>query len=189
MIFLKGDWEFHANVVHVPRWDNAINMCPCCSASNTILALLWTQNGWRDTKRSHREFLEAMRDQGRTISGIWLIKTLTVRGFIWDVLHALDLGLSSHVNANVYVELMDDGVFGNGTMASKVSNLEADLKNLYKNNYTALQGSCQSIVLKLGEIGQSSRLRERKQGTFANTRWSWPGHTTNTRPTTRTDWL
>ena len=134
MIFLKGDWEFHANVVHVPRWDNAINMCPCCSASNTILALLWTQNGWRDTKRSHREFLEAMRDQGRTISGIWLIKTLTVRGFIWDVLHALDLGLSSHVNANVYVELMDDGVFGNGTMASKVSNLEADLKTFYKNN-------------------------------------------------------
>ena len=26
VIFLKGDWEFYANVLHLPRWDNKNNM-------------------------------------------------------------------------------------------------------------------------------------------------------------------
>ena len=48
-----------------------------------------------------------MRAQGRTISKLWDIITLTVYGLISDILHALDQGISSHIIANIFVEVMD----------------------------------------------------------------------------------
>ena len=60
VIFLKGDWEFLANIVHLPRWDNADNMCSSCSASNLENSnFLWTNpgaDGWKSTKRNHTDF-------------------------------------------------------------------------------------------------------------------------------------
>jgi hypothetical protein len=60
VIFLKGDWEFPASIVHLPRWDSADNMCSSCSASNLENSnFLWTNpgaDGWKSTKRNHTDF-------------------------------------------------------------------------------------------------------------------------------------
>jgi hypothetical protein len=56
-IFLKGDWEFLGNIIHLPRWDNCNNMCSDCGASNSDQKLRWTRagaDGWRSTKRDHK---------------------------------------------------------------------------------------------------------------------------------------
>ena len=137
-IFLKGDWEFLANIVHLPRWDNVLNMCTHCKASNDPASgLLWTDGsdwaGWRPTMRDHATFLDDMRAQGRVISGLWKITTLTVHGVCLDVLHALDLGVSSHLCADIFVEIMDTGVWGNN-QEKKAEGLEKEMKKFYEHN-------------------------------------------------------
>ena len=137
IIFLKGDWEFLSNIIHLPRWDNTINMCAKCGASNTIELLLCTRqnsiNGWRSTKRTHDEFIDAMRAQGRLISSVWKIVCLTVFGLIFDILHALDLGISPHVTADIFIEVMDTGIWG-ATQDKKLEGLQADLHQFYLDN-------------------------------------------------------
>ena len=132
-IFLKGDWEFLGNIVHLPRWDNADNMCASCGASNLDALLCWTRlalDGWQSTMRTHLMFLAAMRLQNRIISALWGIKTLTIHGKVDDICHALDLGVTAHVTADTFVEIMDSGIYG-PTKESKISGLQAALKDWY----------------------------------------------------------
>ena len=74
-----------------------------------------------------------MRAQGREISAIWLIVTMTVYGIIKDILHALDLGMTSHINANVFIEVMDTNVWGN-TQDLKLAGLQGALDDWYRQN-------------------------------------------------------
>ena len=133
--FLKGDREFLGNIVHLPRWDNVVNMCTYCDASNSTEGLFWTDVtdgcGWRPTKRDHEAFMDAMRAQGRAISSLWKILTLKVDGVIIDVLHALDLGVSCHVCADIFVEVMDLGLWG-GNQDQKAAGLEKELDKFYE---------------------------------------------------------
>ena len=86
------------------------------------------------TKRSHSDFMQAMRDQGRVISAIWTIYTLTIFGYMHDVLHAVDLGVACHITANIFIEAMADGVFGDGNQDARLEHLQNDLVQYYNDN-------------------------------------------------------
>jgi hypothetical protein len=136
---VKGDWEFYTDV-HVldfPRWDSEPNMCFVCNASNSLDDLLWTNGtlgaGWRCTIRTHASYTAERLATGRPLPNLFKIRTLVLEGIMIDVLHAVDQGVSSHVAANVFVEVMDLGVFG-ATNAEAVAGLEEDLQSWYDAN-------------------------------------------------------
>ena len=69
LVQVRGDWEFYANVLGLPSWSVASNMCWMCAASNSIAHLAWEDfgpdAGWRRTRRTHESYLEELHAQGR----------------------------------------------------------------------------------------------------------------------------
>lgn len=70
VVQVRGDWEFLTMNLGLARWDDKINMCMFCLASNTIEHLLWQRfgahAGWRRTLRTHSSWLNELRSVGKT---------------------------------------------------------------------------------------------------------------------------
>ena len=107
---LRGDWEFYTSVLNFPRWDSEPGMCWICNASNSIEHLLWTNGrpdaGWRPGIRTHDEYITECLACGGIISEVFKILALRSEGVMIDVLHALDQGVTCHVVANVFLEVV-----------------------------------------------------------------------------------
>ena len=134
-LMLRGDWEFFTQVCNFPTWKSVPNMCWLCNASPTIGPLVWTDGlataGWRATMRSHEQYVAKLLADGVALPAVFNIKTLRLEGVMGDVLHALDLGVASHVVGNVMVSVMRKGHWG-GTQALQAAGLEEHLKTWYK---------------------------------------------------------
>ena len=114
---VRGDWEFYAEVLGLNRWDNEPNMCFVCGASNSIDDLLWTNgsktSGWRCTHKTHESWTAELIAAGRSVSSLFNILTLRLEGVMIDILHCLDQGVSTHLIANVFIEVTHPPVYQN----------------------------------------------------------------------------
>ena len=85
-------------------------MCWICGASNSVDGLLYTDGspvaGWRPTCRTHADYLNKLRLEGLPIPRLYNILALHHEGVMIDILHAVDQEVSSHVAANVFVEVI-----------------------------------------------------------------------------------
>ena len=86
--------------------------------------------------RSHNSYMAELIAAGVPVSPIWKIACLRHGGVAIDTLHAIDQGLSCHIVANVFVDVMDQGAFGD-VRAEQLTNLKADLNRWYKANKQA----------------------------------------------------
>ena len=135
LVQIRGDWEFYANVLGVPNWASALNMCWFCKASNSTPHLLWTlfglDAGWRPTRRTHNSWIEELTAEGKEQPLLFkLVIGLTLPCLMVDVLHAVDQGVASHVIGNIFLAVI--GRRAAGTMESRAMALGEELENWCK---------------------------------------------------------
>lgn len=135
VVQLRGDWEFYADAVQLPRWNND-RFCFLCNASHTHRGLLWTDRngGWRETMRSHGSWLAELGARGVVPSNIWKIGGLRLEGVMIDVLHTVDQGFASHAFGNIAWEcIMQRGL----AIPEAVKSLDRELVKWYRDHPTA----------------------------------------------------
>ena len=134
-IHLRGDWEFFTQACGFPSSTSVPNMCWLCNASPHEGPLCWTDGastaGWRPTLRSHEDYLAELEATGRQLPGLFAIKTLRLEGIMADVLHSMDLGVTSHVVANIMVEVMQ-GSHWSGAKPDRLRTLQKHLDAYYR---------------------------------------------------------
>ena len=145
---VRGDWAFYKECFHFPQWNEAERMCWMCQASSTIPELLFTNcradAAWRDTLYTHDTYMAHLRRNGLpTPTLLAHCRGLRLENIMIDVLHAIDLGLASHVIGNVlFIFGIIRACCGGRTYADRANNLANDLKSWYKRTRctTRIQG-------------------------------------------------
>lgn len=130
-IQIKGDWEFLNQALKVPRWDNVDGMCWLCSASNSNLSCLWTSDAWKHTLKSHEDYIADLMRAGSRIPILFLILSLRIEGIMVDTLHAVELGIASHILANAIYEVMRLGHWGSN-LPDQLAGFNSYLLRWYK---------------------------------------------------------
>ena len=136
----RGDWAWYCEIFFFPQWNEAVNMCWMCMASNKIAHLTYTDctegANWRHTYFAHESFMQRLRALGYAIP----ILFLCVIGFrfecvVVDVLHTVEQGIGSHIVGNV---LWTFGVlrnmFGGNTYAQRVARMDTHMRAWYRAN-------------------------------------------------------
>jgi hypothetical protein len=139
IIQIRGDCEFFSEALYLERWSDA-NCCFLCDATLADGPCCYTRAGpaagWRGTLRSHPRYLRLLRRSGRPVAELLRLSTLRLEGIAIDVLHTMDLGVSSHVIANIFVETMSRGHYG-GNQSLQACGLAAALKAWYQTHRDA----------------------------------------------------
>ena len=133
---VKGDWEFFCQAFGFPAPTSTPNMCWMCSASPNIPALSFTDGsrtaGWRGGMRSHEGYLQKLEDEGSEVPALFKIHSLRMEGIMIDVLHAVDLGVCSHVVGNTLFEIQEAHPEWGGKQEERVERLDSLLNKHYK---------------------------------------------------------
>ena len=118
LIQIRGDWEeFLCSAFGFPYRNAAGNMCWMCSASNAVGRLLWTavgdSAGWRATRRTHAACVAELLAQRRPVNPLFsVVIGLLLSCVMVDVLHCMDLGITAHVVANVFMRCIKKRALG-----------------------------------------------------------------------------
>ena len=136
LVQVRGDWEFHASIFSLPKWNNAVNMCWLCSASADG-PLRFTACGagaaWRDTRRSHESFLLECAANGKEVPVLLAkVQGLRLDCIMIDILHTVDQGVASHVIGNIFFQCVSDHVFGGSNQQENLAILQDRLHAHYK---------------------------------------------------------
>ena len=131
----RGDWEFYASALDLPRWDEVENCCWICKASLNLDRYPWTDFSptatWRKTIRTHESWLRELAAAGEEPSTLFRLLTgFRLECIMVDTLHACDQGMSPHVLGNVFVEVMSLKHWGNNQKL-QVEGLQAEMKAWY----------------------------------------------------------
>jgi hypothetical protein len=123
----RGDWEFFSHVFHLPRWNEATQMCPFCRASSKIRHLAFTNTRpdapWRRTIWSHATRMEYLRNAGLILPVLFVAMIgFTLECLHIDVLHTVDQGFSTHLVGNVFWHVgVVLSAFGGSTQKEKLN--------------------------------------------------------------------
>ena len=140
---IRGGWEWYCQIVGFPRWIEAARMCPFCQASATNPNIPWSDfslgAAWRPTVWSHDEYIAHMLLHELVIPMLFRtnggVLGLRLECVMVDVLHTVDLGLTTHIVGNVIWWLVVMcACFGGRTFADRISACGANLKQWYKDN-------------------------------------------------------
>jgi hypothetical protein len=145
---IRGDWEFYTQVFKFPYWNGAVSMCWICRASGSIANLLWSDfrktAGWRQTRWTHESYMRHLRESSMFVPVLLAcVVGLRLECIMVDVLHTVDLGIASHIIANVFWLLaVKRFVFGRGTQGDNIKKLFEHMNEWYKTikHKTKLQG-------------------------------------------------
>ena len=107
MLQVRGDWEFFADYLRVPRW-NSDNPCWLCPASMSGDSMLWTDRdgAWNTRLRTHEQWVAKLEAEGLSLPAVFQIQGFGLHSIMADVMHTLDLGVSSHACGNICWEMM-----------------------------------------------------------------------------------
>ena len=136
MTQVRGDWELFAQALKVPQWNEGIQMCWLCNASNTRRELAWidtsAEAAWRDTLLTHEAYVQRVAEGTRRPS-VLLDKVIGLRieNVMVDVLHCVDQGIASNILASALWELVQAKVWAR-TQVESVSVLDDLLEAWYK---------------------------------------------------------
>lgn len=137
LVQFRGDCFFFQEALGVPRHNEMNNMCWLCAAGGREDSILWTdfsENArWRDTRRDHAAFCENLRARGKTPSALFDTIGFKSEFILIDVLHAVDLGIASHIIANIFVEVMQLKHWG-PNLKLQTDGLASALADWYRQN-------------------------------------------------------
>ena len=135
---VRGDWAFYTEVFRFPQWNCAEMMCWLCKASSVFPSLAWTDltptAGWRATRWDHDGYIAHLQHAGKAIP-ILLSHVLGMRleCVMIDVLHTVDLGIASHIIANIlWILVVNRCILGGSTIAESIARLNSHLDAWYK---------------------------------------------------------
>lgn len=135
---VRGDWAFYSSAFGLPHWRSDENCCWLCRANNKDPGMFWTDfnssAGWRSALWSHEDYIAHLESQGKCCPEIFEIVGLRLDMIVPDVLHAIDLGVSAHIVANVFWELLPQ--FGRN-QSEQVKALQQLIKAFYSRNRVA----------------------------------------------------
>lgn len=139
---IRGDWEFFAQALSLPRWDTD-NCCWLCAAS-TSGPLLWTDcspnAAWRVTMKTHEQFVQSLHASRKPLPRLFEIKGLRLEGVMVDTLHTVDQGVAVHAIANVFVEIMALGIWGS-TQQIQSEGLQREIDAWYRGQSKKIKAS------------------------------------------------
>ena len=134
LLFLKGDLEFMCNDVGLPHWGRN-DCCGLCMANKSDLNYkdLRKTASWRCTTHTPQGFRDRFGQDDRHP----LLRFLASSGgpFAWalDTLHLLDYhGVSSHIIASVFTDIVKDDEFATGRQAASLQLLNEKLLAYYR---------------------------------------------------------
>ena len=140
LVQCRGDWSYYCEAFGFPQWNSAARMCFVCRASSTIPGSEWfdfrDDTRWRNDTWEHGEYMSYLRLAGITIPALFAIVIgLRLECVCIDTLHTVDLGIASHLAANImWYYAVCKSVFGGNTQAEKIAHLEAWIKGWYSRN-------------------------------------------------------
>ena len=152
MCQVRGDWSFYKECFYFPQWNECERMCWLCRASSKIPHLAYTDHtweaGWRDTLWEHHTYMDFLRYRGYPIPVLLReVKGLRLENIMIDVMHTVDLGITSHILGNVFfVLVIVRGVLGGRTYAERASLLGAHIKQWYSRTRTRVSAKLQGKV-------------------------------------------
>ena len=139
---VRGDGQFVCELFDFPKWNEALQMCWLCCASGVAGALCFTNCDqyapWRDTRRTDESFRAERAAAGQALPMLMLacigfrLSCITI-----DVLHTVDLGVTAHVIANIFWELVRAHAWGESTQALNVKALYEEMRAWYKATRTS----------------------------------------------------
>ena len=107
-------------------------MCWLCDATNHG-NLVWTAEGWKNTLKSHENYVADLVRRGVQLPVLFLIISLRTEGIMIDSMHAVDQGIAAHILANIMYEVMRTGVWGTN-LADQLDGLRQVLTTWYNKN-------------------------------------------------------
>ena len=146
LIQIRGDWEFLCSVFRFPCCNAAGNMCWMCSAANTG-RLFWTavgdSAGLRATRRTLAAYVAELLAQRRPVPPLFSVVIGVLLSCVMvDVLHCMDLGITAHVVANIFMRRIKKRAWGATTHAENCERLDDEIRAWYrqKGEKSKLQG-------------------------------------------------
>ena len=135
----RGDWEFYRKFFKFPRWNEAKNMCPFCEASasgDLRLGNVRPDAPWRSTIFNHHTRLAYCLAAGMMLPVFFTaLIGFRLECVHVDTLHTVELGMGSHVAANILWHVgIVKGAFGGTTHAAKIKRRDAYLRQWYKDS-------------------------------------------------------
>jgi len=161
-IQMRGDWEYYSDFLYLNRW-NSTECCYLCSATlaggDRCFSRADLGAGWRSTTDTHNSYMLSCRRGGKNISNFFKIISFRFEGIMVDILHCLDLGVSSHLIANVLVEIMLLGQWG-PNRESHMKGLVADIKQWYRAHKNAHKLQGELVFTRLRTQADWPKLKE-----------------------------
>ena len=97
LLEMKGDWEFYANVLYLPRWKNKEGICFLCRATKKHLSENLMTASWRqaDMRVDHDGLLQRLREHKKCLAPIWQYPMFRQCCLKLDWLHIADQGVTA----------------------------------------------------------------------------------------------
>ena len=152
-IQVRGDWQFYSQAFGFPTWRSNDNCCWLCKASNINPNLLWTDfndsAAWRETVWDHEGYCQHLVQNSMELPELFSVVGLRIETIMVDVLHAVDLGVASHILGNIFVEVLPS--LGRN-QAAQLKELNRRIKAWYRQEDIAsrLQGPLTLDKIKKG---------------------------------------
>ena len=128
------DWDFLSSVCGFPTGQSVPEMCWVCRASpcgKLGFCNVDRSAGWRNTYKTHEDYLASQAAEGKEPCSLMLIKVLRLEGFLPDKMHGMDEGFTAEVAGNVLYECMESPGYGNN-QTERAAKMDDELKQYYK---------------------------------------------------------
>ena len=130
LVQVRGDWAFYNDCFGFPHWASE-NICWMCKAQKSRGSQFdFRRQLWKQHRYKTGEFETLMRLLGR-ISTLFKAPGLSLKHFMVDWLHAVDLGVGQSILGNVLWESLDV-LFPNLNKKEQVKALHLKLKAWYQ---------------------------------------------------------
>ena len=153
LVQVRGDWSWYKQVFNFPSWANK-SICWRCEANTGECDWTDTSAGalWRRRRLTDRAFFQRQRAQGVDPSPVFSLPGFRLEMVCVDVLHALDLGVTQDVIANI-LWVYQATCLGGGRAEQRVQAIWRELREQYKlfRTTSQLQGLTLPMIKRDGD--------------------------------------
>jgi hypothetical protein len=161
LVQIRGDWAFYKSTFNLPSWSSEL-MCWLCGATKSKGSIFdYRQCGqdaaWRSKRYRAGEFVTLLRNAGQ-LSSIFKCPGLSLKHFMIDWLHAVDLGVSQLALGNTFNEIIE--LFPGRARSDRVTSFFQEMKAWYKEARPPSQ--LQTLTPEMVKLpGQPPKLRSK----------------------------
>ena len=128
LVQVRGDWMFFKETFSLPSWSSEL-ICWLCRATKSHNSELdFRGKLWRQHRYQPGEFQRLLEQAGK-LSPIFGCPGLSIRHFLIDWLHAVDLGVSQSVIGNLFHEIAE--LLPGATRKDRIASLFKRIKEWY----------------------------------------------------------